>query len=287
MIPTGDHVCRFDHKIFEEVLRELIENKLKDATAPMSETASAEYTACPMFVVANSAANADAPPVLFRSYERKGQGAAECHIWQAARATSAAPSFFKPMRIEIPRPGRFYVDGGLRYNNPSKLVLDEARHLWPTVKRFCLVSIGTGRQQTIDFVNINDSASSTEEESTRRVRSSARAIPGTKFFRSMGNSARGLKQLKIIAEACVKMSTSSEPVHQELYKLAHSTGFNQGLRYHRFNVEKGMDSIGLEEWKANDRLAQLTDDYMREGEAEKKRDDCVKDLVNPDPVERK
>jgi hypothetical protein len=195
---------------------------------------------------------------------------------------------FKPMRIEIPQPGRFYVDGGLRYNNPSKLVLDEAHHLWPTVKRFCLVSIGTGWQRTIEFVNIDDSTSSTEEDSSRRVLTSARRIPGTTLLRAMGNAARGLKKLKEIAEARVKMSTSSEPVHQELYNLAYTTArFDRGVRYHRFNVEKGMDSIGLEEWKVIDRLAQLTDDYMREGEAKKRRDDCVKDLADPDPIERK
>jgi len=282
VIPKGDHISRFDHNIFEEVVKNLIKRKLKNESALMAETTSTEYTPCPIFVVANSVTNADAPPVLFRSYDRKGQSAAECYIWQATRATSAAPSFFKPMRIEIPKPGRFYIDGGLRYNNPSKLVLDEARHIWPTVKRFCLVSIGTGRQQTIEFVNINESPSSMEQDSGRL----ARAIPGTKLFRTIGNSTRGMLQLKRIAEASVRMSTSSEPVHQELYKLAHS-GFDNSLRYHRFNVEKGMDSIGLEEWKANERLAQLTDDYMREGEAEKKRDDCVKDLVNPGPVECK
>jgi hypothetical protein len=66
-IPVGDHVCRFDHNILQEVLKQLLKEKLKDENAPMSEPASADYTACPTFVVATSAANADAPPVLFRS----------------------------------------------------------------------------------------------------------------------------------------------------------------------------------------------------------------------------
>lgn len=35
-------------------------------------------------------------------------------IWQAARATSAVPSFFAPMEVN----GQKFVDGGLGFNNP-------------------------------------------------------------------------------------------------------------------------------------------------------------------------
>jgi predicted acylesterase/phospholipase RssA len=282
LVPTGDRMCRFDHNVFEDVIKQLINEKLKDPSAPMADPTIVEYKPCPMFIVANSAANADSPPVLFRSYNRTGQSAAECHIWQAARATTAAPLYFKPMRIEDPRPGPFYVDArGLRHNNP------EAHHLWPSTTRFCLVSIRTGRQQTVEFVNIDETAAELQEESSsRHVRSVALAILGSRLARTVANTRRGVGQLKRIAEACVKRSTSSEPVHQDLFKRAYSQGLDRGLRYHRFNVEKGMDSIGLEEWKANSRLAQLTDDYMRESEAEKKRNDCVKDLLDPNPTER-
>lgn len=37
------------------------------------------------------------------------------YIWQAARATSAAPHYFDSVKID----GVSYVDGGLGYNNPS------------------------------------------------------------------------------------------------------------------------------------------------------------------------
>ena len=126
-------------------MKRLIEEKLGDANAIMREAGSLEPDPCPTFVVVTSAANADGPPVLFRSYECKGFNANKCAIWQAARCTSAAPSFFRSMFVDIPAPGGLYVDGSLRYNNSSQLTLDEARRIWPTVKRFCLVSIGRGR----------------------------------------------------------------------------------------------------------------------------------------------
>ena len=41
----------------------------------------------------------------------------------------------------------------LRHNNPSDLALEEARRIWVSVKRFALVSIGTGRQESVRFIN--------------------------------------------------------------------------------------------------------------------------------------
>ncbi|PBK83408.1 FabD/lysophospholipase-like protein [Armillaria gallica] len=55
----------------------------------------------------------------------------DCKIWEAARATTAAPTFFKA--IKIAGPGGFgpdYVDAGLGFNNPAKEVRDEAKELF-------------------------------------------------------------------------------------------------------------------------------------------------------------
>ena len=151
-IPTGDDQCRFDATVLENVIKRLIEEKLGNANASMADTDSSDSKPCPIFVVATSAANAEGPPVLFRSYGCEGSNANKCAIWQAARCTSAAPSFFRSMFVDVPAPGGWYVDGGLRHNNPSQLVLDEAARIWPSVKRFCLVSIGTGRQRYRVFI---------------------------------------------------------------------------------------------------------------------------------------
>jgi hypothetical protein len=45
-------------------------------------------------------------------------------IWQVGRATSAAPTFFKPMQIG----NELFSDGGLRYNNPAEKAFLEVRH---------------------------------------------------------------------------------------------------------------------------------------------------------------
>jgi predicted acylesterase/phospholipase RssA len=55
-------------------------------------------------------------PVILRSYINRNEISAhpEIRLWQAARATSAAPSLFKPQTVG----NDTLVDGGLGANNP-------------------------------------------------------------------------------------------------------------------------------------------------------------------------
>jgi len=62
-------------------------------------------------------------------------------VWQACRATSAATTFFDPIKI-----GKYeqrFVDGGILYNNPIQLVDREAKNIWED-REAILISIGTG-----------------------------------------------------------------------------------------------------------------------------------------------
>jgi predicted acylesterase/phospholipase RssA len=84
----------------------------------------------------------DSSTVILRSY-RSGRlpnwYLERCKIWEAARATSAASTFFDPIQIGDTK----FVDGGVRNNNPINLVDKEARNLWPNDEIFIL-SVGTG-----------------------------------------------------------------------------------------------------------------------------------------------
>lgn len=62
----------------------------------------------------------------------------------AARATSAAPTYFEPARIRINMMQKALIDGGLNLNNPSMAAYAEARMLWPE-DEILVVSVGTGR----------------------------------------------------------------------------------------------------------------------------------------------
>jgi len=91
-------------------------------------------------------------PILFKNYRGATQvDEIDCAIWEAARATSAASSFFKHITIQNQR----FTDGATGYNNPIDLVLEEACQVWPdaTTRIERLVSIGTGRPELRAFGN--------------------------------------------------------------------------------------------------------------------------------------
>ncbi|KAN0113144.1 Acyl transferase/acyl hydrolase/lysophospholipase [Hyaloscypha variabilis] len=64
----------------------------------------------------------------------------DMYVWQVARATTAAPSYFEPV---IVRPHDKFVDGGCGFNNPTRLVYDELETM--SSRPACFISIGTGR----------------------------------------------------------------------------------------------------------------------------------------------
>ncbi|KAL0253221.1 hypothetical protein SLS55_010193 [Diplodia seriata] len=85
------------------------------------------------------------PEKLTYHYQRGETEEKELKIWEAARATSAAPFFFKP--FEHKGTGQTYLDGALFHNNPICIALRERQLLWPDEP--CelpdlILSLGTG-----------------------------------------------------------------------------------------------------------------------------------------------
>jgi hypothetical protein len=65
-------------------------------------------------------------------------------VWETARSTSAAPTYFKSF---VKANGSEYWDGGLFHNNPAKIATSEARRIWgDSLAQYpdVLLSIGSG-----------------------------------------------------------------------------------------------------------------------------------------------
>ena len=101
-----------------------------------------EVDACRVFVCATRAE--DHSLAILRSYKTRRHDPlfGICEIWEAARATSAASTFFEP--IEIGPSHQKFVDGALTgKNNPVRTANTESRDIWPGEEKLIL-SIGTG-----------------------------------------------------------------------------------------------------------------------------------------------
>jgi hypothetical protein len=181
-----------------------------------------------------------------RSYGTLEADPFDCAIWECARATCAAPTYFRPIVID----GVKYGDGGVGWNNPSEEAIFEASNIWPNRRIGCLVSLGTGLE---DAVQLRD-----EVDSTSLARSMFKLItPG----RSL--------QLDV-AEYCVRALTNCENVHRRID--GNPNLFIPVGSYFRFNVTQSMSKIDLEEWKKTNDMIALTKDYMQnDGDARRKK----------------
>jgi len=179
-------------------------------------------------------------PVLFRTYQSQ-ETHTRCKIWEAARATSAAPTFFKRIEIGNKQP---FIDGGLGCNNPTKLVLKEAKLIFPTHQIGCLVSIGAGQAEVISI-----------------------RTPG--FLQQIMPTD--------VNNALKAMATDCEATHEEVSPLfADSPNI-----YFRINVEQGMQGIKLPGWEQVANVEAHTMQYLKKEEVVKKLTSVINAIKSP------
>lgn len=153
-----------------------------------------------------------------RSYTLPDESGIPATICQAALATSAATGFFGP----VPIGARQFVDGALGANNPVDEVEGEAANIWsfgtgdlkPLVK--CFISIGTGN-------------------------------PGKKALED--------NLVKFLSKTLVGIATETEETEETERKfIARYAKHYDENRYFRFNVDKGLQGVGLAEYKQQGRI---------------------------------
>ncbi|KAK0469021.1 acyl transferase/acyl hydrolase/lysophospholipase [Desarmillaria tabescens] len=173
-------------------------------------------------------------PQRLRTYRMPNGGpVSNCTIWEAVRATTAAPALFNP--IDITGDGNYrhrFVGTSTGNHNPAKEVRDEAMRLYGGSRRIgVFVSIGMGQP-------VNDAYVFRETESMQKI------------FRS-----QLVKVLTSTAMDCKKVAD----------ELARQYSDIPGT-YFRFNVRYEVEKIGLDEWDSMDEVLAHADSYIRDPE---------------------
>ena len=239
----------YDADVFQAKVEELLETILESKEATLFDD---RPDACRTFVIAVRHQVVDAPAVLLKSYSTDGTEV-RCSIVQAARATTAAPTFFTPAPIGL----NMYIDGGIGYNNPAEQAILEARRIWPSRPIGCLVSLGTGKNVPI----------SGESHTTQQL--------GRVFGTVMQTFASHTAEKLNVAEYCTKLATSCQAVHLHLLENNHLSRGRKNRNY-RFNVEDGAIDMELNEWEKQPVISARTAAYLADPCEKRRLVDCAK-----------
>jgi patatin-like phospholipase/acyl hydrolase len=118
---------KYSHKPLEEILEEYFANDLLGSALTN--------------VLVSSYDIENRTPFFFKSWRNETRPVAMRHV---ARATSAAPTYFEPARVQVAGQTLALVDGGVFVNNPAMSAYAEARRLFPEETSFLILSLGTG-----------------------------------------------------------------------------------------------------------------------------------------------
>lgn len=163
-------------------------------------------------------------PTMFRSYKVSTNQGPGCTIWEALYATLAHPDLFKSIDIGEGPMRESFVGGDIGCINPIAHVLAEVKRLYPDRHVSCILSVGAGHLRTIH-------------------------IP---------NSSPYQRLLSTEAVAVAKnLVTDGERIAEEMAARFQDTGI-----YHRFNVDQGMQNIGIDHWERLGEVAAHTRAYI-------------------------
>ncbi|XP_056272920.1 calcium-independent phospholipase A2-gamma-like isoform X2 [Pseudoliparis swirei] len=164
-VKMGWNHAFYDSEAWENILREKMGSQLLVETSRNPE--------CPKVAAVSTIVNRGTlRAYVFRNYSllpgvrSPYLGGSQHQLWQAIRASSAAPGYFQEFKLG----NDLHQDGGLLINNPTALAIHECKCLWPNAPLECVVSLGTGR---FEAPNKNSATSTSLKAKLANIISSA------------------------------------------------------------------------------------------------------------------
>lgn len=177
--------------------------------------------------------------IRLRSYSLPDEPNIRATICQAALATSAATTFFDPVTIG----DRTFADGGFGANNPVDEVEGEASNVW------CWET-GNLKPLVKCFISIGT------------------GNPGKTAFED--------SMFKFVSQTVVDIATETENTEKKF--IARWAKHFDESRYFRFNVDQGLQSIGLDEYKKKGAIEAATGGYLTHTTQKFRVRDCIHNL---------
>ncbi|KAF2150345.1 FabD/lysophospholipase-like protein, partial [Myriangium duriaei CBS 260.36] len=171
---------RYDHVALEEAVKVLLRSRGRHENELLKNL---DENGCKVFVTVTNSGSSTAEVIA--SYYRR-RGSAEvwniAKIWEAIRATSAAPDLFAPINIGIRR----YLGGGTGANNPVSVMWREASDHFCSDGSLedelnCLVSIGSGIKSLTRFGESTSALRRTLAAIATETEATARGFLDTRF----------------------------------------------------------------------------------------------------------
>ncbi|KAI6747676.1 hypothetical protein HG530_015784 [Fusarium avenaceum] len=136
----------FNHKTLENAINGIVSTCENQDGATNEVQLLQQNPRCKIFVCTSMS---NAYTKRLRSYHSRHEEHINCTIWEAARATSAAPLIFDPIKIS----NLEFRDGAFRENNPISQLLEDVSQEFPDRDIDTIVSLGTGVTSNIKLQN--------------------------------------------------------------------------------------------------------------------------------------
>lgn len=184
----------------------------------------------------------------------------DCRVCDAARATSAAPTYFELAYFGEPAE-RYFMDGGFGHNNPSWVIYDH--YTSPRIQKLTstldttslrVINIGTGTDPCrVDDSDDEDDAPVSQTTSEDESLSTPRRLGwwARNQLTNVFNLIRGMKK-----EVC--------DAEEAFYRLRVQARNNPKLEIHRFSSRNDVYRIKLDAWRDLPELRNLTQEYLRD-----------------------
>ena len=198
-----------------------------------------------------------------------------CCVSEAARATSAAPTYFPVQKIS----NRYFIDGGIEYNNPSKFIFDH-------YTEFDLVSASRGRAgnaekaepgarhahldlSRVRFVNLGTGDKPNNKPPRKRDVLAELLVPGA------------IRMGVFLKETLTEIAVKSENIADQMVTLAQVSNEDSrfDVRYERFSADNGVCYIKLDKHKELEQIEALTRDYIKHATTQNRLVSLGKDIA--------